>query len=125
MIDKQNQDTHHQTKTVRNGKDDRVIDLLDEALKWINSAKEAEKANKTEHLSGCTSEIISLLVKLNKSDHSQNYSDSSINLLSLYSYMIDRLSLNHSALQVPSLHEVEWLLKGLRDVFKKNYGLEN
>lgn len=114
MIGKSIREDLHQAMTSHETK--RMFGLIDLALLHITEARLARKVNDSFIERENRSQAVELISELSRLEE-ETCEEPLRNLLNLYSYMIDRLSISHSASEFPPLNEVEWLLKSLKDVF--------
>jgi len=91
---------------------DNLVRMYDGAMSHLDSARKSAPAQQKESIST----VVKILSNLKEvSEKTKSPEDDGTDLSALYAYMIDRLSISHSGLDIDPINEVSWLLRNLRD----------
>lgn len=90
-----------------------LIQMYDGAINHLAHARCSGPVEQKQSISS----VVKILSHLKEaSERAQAPEEDGTDLSALYAYMIDRLSISHSGLDIDPINEVNWLIRNLREL---------
>ena len=91
-----------------------LIRGIDGAIKHLTQAGNGPRESQNEAISSAVQRLTTL-----RDHHIPSEEEDAGDFSTLFDYMIDRLSISHSGLDIDPINEVSWLLRNLRDLLAR------